>query len=177
MNRKPIINANIYIVDYDPVYIASLKASIDKPEKYNISTFTSGEKFIAFLTTLRIKKNEIHIVFLGYHFISDAQQNIMNGIEILEAIKVVNPNIEVVMLYGLEESSYGSYARKSGAYAFIPKTDTIFLRISNIIMRIISQKKLEQRRRAFLLAVKIFLAYLAVAIVLMVILHFFILSR
>lgn len=157
MSPKKI--ANIYIVDHDPSYSNSLTKAIEKPNKYNIETFTTGEKFIAHLTSISFRKNDIHIVFLGYHFFDDREHNLMNGIEILEAIKVIYPDIEVVMLYTEEETSYGAYARNSGAYTFVPKNDTIFLRINNIIMRVISQKKLEQNKRAFLLSIKIFIAY------------------
>ncbi|HCX98840.1 MAG TPA: hypothetical protein DG754_01760 [Bacteroidales bacterium] len=163
--KKTPIKANIYIVDYDPAYTASLKKAIEKPNRYNILTFTTGEKFIAHLTTLKFRVNDIHIVFLGYHFYDEGDRNLMNGIEILEAVKVICTNVEVVMLYGEDESSYGAYARNSGAYDFVPKTDTIFLRINNIIMRIISQKKLQQSRRSFILSAKILAAYIALVII------------
>lgn len=161
--------ANIYIVNHDFVHTTSLKKAIKKPLKYNIQTFGNGEKFIAHIASLTFTKRDIHIVFLGYQFIDEHEHTLMNGIEILEAVKVINSNIEVIMLYGLTEATFGAYARKSGAYAFVPKNDTIFLRINNIIMRLISQKKLQQKRKGFVTAIKIFLTYstiLAVAILL-----------
>ena len=170
--KAPKAIANIYIVDHNPSYTSSLKRAIDKPVKYNIETFSTGEKFVAHLTTLKYRKNDIHIVFLGYHFLDDRKHNLMNGIEILEATKVICPNIEVVMLYGENEASYGAYARNSGAYDFVPKTDTIFLRINNIIMRIISQKKLVQTKRKFKFWAKVFVAYLILFIIGIVAYHF-----
>jgi DNA-binding NarL/FixJ family response regulator len=163
--KKPPIKANIYIVDYDPTYTASLKKAIEKPYKYNILTFTTGEKFIAHLATLKFRVNDIHIVFLGYHFYDEKEHTLMNGIEILEAVKVICPNIEVVMLYSKDESSYGAYARNSGAYTFVPKTDTIFLRINNIIMRIISQKKLQNSRRSFIISSRVLVAYFLLMVI------------
>ena len=160
---KPI--ANIYIVDHDFVYTTSLKKAIEKPSKYNIRTFVTGEKFIAHIASLSFRRNDIHIVFLGYQFVDEHEHTLMNGIEILEAIKVVNPNIEVVMLYAPNEATFGAYARNSGAYDFVPKTDTIFLRINNIVMRVVSQKILEQKKKSFLLAVKIFGVYLFILLV------------
>lgn len=163
MKRTPI-TTNIYIVDYDPVYTNLLKKSIEKPYKYNIQTFTTGEKFIDHLTALKFKPNSIHIVFLGYHFYdSEDEHTLMNGIEILEGIKVVNSHVVVVMLYAGDESKYGAYARDRGAYDFIPKTDTIFLRINNIIMRIISEQKLQFSKRAYLRWTKILLIYFVCA--------------
>ena len=158
---KPIAKtvANIYIVNHDFVHTTSLKKAIEKPLKYDIKTFANGEKFIAHLASLAFRRRDIYMVFLGYQFIDEHEHTLMNGIEILEAVKIINPNIEVIMLYAPDEASYGAYARSSGAYAFVPKNDTIFLRINNIVMRIISQKKLEQKRRDFVIAIKIILAY------------------
>ncbi len=170
--KSPKVNANIYIVDHDPSYTSSLKKAIEKPSKYNIETFSTGEKFIAYLTSLKFKRNDIHIVFLGYHFTDDRKHTLMNGIEILEATKVVNPDIEVVMLYSGDESSYGAYARNSGAYNFVPKTDTIFLRINNIIMRIISEKKLIRTKQRFIFSVKIFLVYFFILLFAIALYHF-----
>jgi DNA-binding NtrC family response regulator len=175
--KNPKKNANIYIIDHSPAYSASLKRAIEKPNKYNIETFTAGEKFIAYLTSINFRKDDIHLAFLGYHFFDEREHNLMNGIEILEATKVVCPDIEVVMLYTEKETSYGAYARNSGAYTFVPKNDTIFLRINNIIMRVISQKKLEQNKRSFIRSGKIFGAYLIALIIAIVIYHYIVLLR
>ncbi len=177
IRKKPRINATIYIVDHDPIYSASLKESIEKPEKYIIQTFPSGERFIAHLTSQKFRKNDVYIVFLGYNFKGEPKLCLMNGIEILDATKLINPNIEVVMISEDAESNLGSYAKKSGAFAIVPKTDTIFLRINNIIMRIISQKKLEQKRRIFIFAVKIFVIYLILSTLIILIHHFLFISQ
>lgn len=160
MSKKSKTIAHIYIVDHDFVYTTSLKKAIEKPSKYAIQTFVTGERFIAHIASHTFRKNDIHIVFLGYHFVDDRDQTLMNGIEILEATKVINPNIEVVMLYTPNEATFGAYARNRGAYSFVPKNDTIFLRINNIVMRVISQKVLEQKRKSFLISAKIFVVYL-----------------
>jgi len=170
---KPKIAAYIYFVDHDSSYSASLKKAIDKPEKYSIEIFTTGEKFIAHLTTLKFRKDDIHIVFLGYQFIDEGEHTLMNGIEVLDAIKVINSDIEVVMLTGQDEGSYGSYAKKSGAFAFVPKNDTVFLRIDNIIMRIISHRKLNLKRKAFYKSVKIFVGYCILLAIAAILFHFF----
>jgi DNA-binding NtrC family response regulator len=173
MKKKQRLTTNIYIVDHNSTYTNSLKKAIEKPSKYNIETFVTGEKFIAHLASLTFKKNDIHIVFLGYHFIDERDNTLMNGIEILEATKVINPNVEVVMLYAPDEATYGAYARNSGAYDFVPKNDTIFLRINNIVMRVISQKNLDQKKSSFIHSVKLFVAFFFTLIIIMLIYTFF----
>ena len=154
---KPI--ANIYIVNHDFAHTSSLKKAIKKPAKYNIETFSNGEKFIALLASLNFTRRDINLVFLGYQFIDEHEHTLMNGLEILEAVKTINPDIEVVMLYDSSEAAYGAYARNRGAFAFVPKNDAVFLRVNNIIMRVITRKKLRQKRRHFVVAIKVFVVY------------------
>jgi len=161
---KPKIDTFIYLVDHNYDYTNSLKKSIDKPERYSIDVFTSGEKFIAFLSKQSFRRNDICIVFLGYKYFDEVNNTLMNGLEILEATKQINRNIEVVMLTGQDEGSIGSYVIKSGAYAFIPKNENIHLRINNIIMGIISQKRLVQKRSSFYFSLKILIGFLILII-------------
>lgn len=162
---KAKIDTYIYLVDHNPDYTNSIKKSIDNPERYSIEIFTSGEKFIAHLSKTKFKKNDICIVFLGYQYFDEGNNTLMNGIEILEATKVINKEIEVVMLTGQDEGSYGSYVMKSGAYAFIPKNENIHLRINNIIMGIISQKRLVQKRTSFIFSLKILAGFIILFLV------------
>lgn len=162
---KPKSDTYIFLVDHNQDYTISIKKRIDNLERYNIEMFTSGEKFIAYLSELKFKRNDICIVFLGYKYFDEGSNTLMNGLEILEATKQINSDIEVVMLTGLDEGSYGSFVMKSGAYAFIPKNENIHLRINNIIMGIISQKRLDQKRSSFFLSLKILIGFLVLFLI------------
>ncbi|MHC1705237.1 MAG: response regulator [Tenuifilaceae bacterium] len=170
---KPKIDANIFLVDHNPDYTSSLKKSIENPERYSIETFTSGEKFIAHISELKFKRNDIYIVFLGYQYFDEGNNTLMNGVEILEATKAINKNIEVVMLTGQDEGSFGSYVMKSGAFTFIPKNENIHLRINNIIMGIISQKRLVQMRTSFIFSLQILFGFVILFLVFWVIFRLF----
>jgi len=162
---KTKIDTFIYLVDHNLEYTGAIHKSIDNPERYNIRSFSSGEKFINHLQASKFSKSDINIVFLGYKYFDEGNNTLMNGIEILEATKVINKDIEVVMLTGPDEGSYGSYVMKCGAYTFIPKNENIHLRINNIIMGIVSQKRLAQKRSKFNTSLKFFIGYLFLVIV------------
>jgi len=170
---KPKIDTNIYLVDHNIGLTSAIRNSIDNPEKYRIENFTSGEKFLAFISKLKFVRKEIHIVFLGYKYFDEGNNTIMNGVEILEATKALNKDIEVVMLTGEDEGSFGSYVMKSGAYTFIPKNENVYLRINNIIMGIISQKRLAQKRRDFNTSLKITIGYITLVTIIWVLYRFF----
>jgi DNA-binding NarL/FixJ family response regulator len=161
---KTKIDTIIYLVDHNPDLTGAIYKSIDNPERYSIISYSSGEKFIAHLQSTKFGHSDIVIVFLGYKYFDEGNNTLMTGIEILEATKAINKDIEVVMLTGEDEGSYGSYVMKSGAYTVIPKNENVHLRINNIIMGIISQKRLAEKRRIFGLSLKIFIGYFLLVI-------------
>ena len=170
---KTKIDTNIFLVDHNLEFTRAINNSIDNPERYNILSFTSGEKFIKYLSEFKFSKNDVYIVFLGYKYFDEGNNTLMNGVEILESTKAINKDTEVVMLTGEDEGSYGSYVMKSGAYAFIPKNENIHLRINNIIMGIISQKRLIQKRRYFHTSLKILIVYIIVVTIIWAIYRIF----
>ncbi|HCT31422.1 MAG TPA: hypothetical protein DIW31_12000 [Bacteroidales bacterium] len=170
---KTKIDTNIFLVDHNVDFTRAIHSSIDNPEKYNIESFTSGEKFIEFLSKYKFNSNEVIIVFLGYKYFDEGNNTLMNGVEILEATKSINKDIEVVMLTGEDEGAFGSYVMKSGAYAFIPKNENIHLRINNIVMGIISQKRLAQKRHSFNISLRILIGYVLLVVIIWIIYRYF----
>ena len=170
---KAKIDINIFLVDHNIEFTRAINNSIDNPEKYHIESFTSGEKFIAHLSEFKFNRNGIYILFLGYKYFDEGNNVIMNGVEILEATKALYKDIEVVMLTGDDEGSYGSYVMKSGAYTFIPKNENVHLRVNNIIMGIISQKRLAQKRRSFNTSLKIVIGYILLVSIIWIIYRIF----
>lgn len=170
---KTKIDTSIFLVDHNVELTRAIHSSIDNPERYNIETFTSGEKFIEFLSKFKFSKQEVYIVFLGYKYFDEGNNTLMNGVEILESTKEINKDIEVVMLTGEDEGSFGSYVMKSGAYSFIPKNENIHLRINNIIMGIISQKRLAQKRHSFNISLRILIGYLLLVLTIWILYRYF----
>jgi len=162
---KQKIDTNIFLVDHNLELTNAIHRSIDNPERYNINTFSSGEKFIAYLSGIKFKKEDIYIVFLGYKYFDEGNNTLMNGVEILETTKTLNKEIEVVMLTGEDEGSFGSYVKKCGAYSIIPKNENIHLRINNIIMGIISQKRLVRSRKSFNVSIRITIGFILVVMI------------
>jgi DNA-binding NtrC family response regulator len=169
---NPKISAFIYIVDHNTAFTSALTKAIEKPEKYSIEIYTTGERLIEELKKHQFFKNEIHIVFLGYKFFEEGEHTLMNGLETLEAVKAIRSDVDVVMLYGPDEGSFGSYARKSGAFDFIPKNDNAFIRLNNIIWRIITAKRLQQKKRVFTLWLRIFVIYFLLILIAAFLYHF-----
>lgn len=137
----------IYIVEFNSEFSKELIEGIDLPKRSTIKNFPSGEKFIEHLSTLKFRKNDLVIVFLGYNFLDDYNHSLMNGIEILESIKLINPKIEVVLMADEGEKEYGAYVMKLGAHAFIPKDENLAIRSNNIILSLCGKRNFNSKKR------------------------------
>jgi len=125
----------------------NLLEGIDLPKRSTIKNFPTGEKFIEHISKLRFRKNDLVIVFLGYNFLDDYNHSLMNGIEILESIKLINPKIEVVLMADEGEKEYGAYVMKLGAHAFIPKDENLAIRSNNIILSLCGKRNFNSKKR------------------------------
>ncbi|MBI5541398.1 MAG: response regulator [Bacteroidia bacterium] len=134
---------NIYLVDDDELLNKILRTKFEQTGDYKIYSFASGEEFIEFINKNPFNKRQIHIAILDYLFKSNANPQGKNGIEILKNIRVINPDIEVIMLSGIDDIDIATHAIKCGAVSFIKKNENSFLRIQNNVKFIISEKRLK----------------------------------
>ena len=99
----------ILVVD-DELGIRDLLSSELRSHEYHVVTATNGEEAIE-----KVKKEKFQLV------ISDVKMPRMGGLEMLEAIKKIDPDIEVIMSTGYGTIETAVSAMKSGAYDFIQK--------------------------------------------------------
>ena len=137
----------IFVVESNPDCVARLMQGLEVPEQSLIKAFSSGESFIDFFPKSKIPKRKLILIFLGYTFSDEANQNMMNGIEILETVKMLNPAVHVVMLTHNGEQEYGGHAKSMGASSCIMKDESMVIRANSLIRLFLSEKKLGNRRR------------------------------
>jgi len=155
----------IYIVEFNHEFAHRIIEGIDIPKRTIIRSFPSGEKFIEHFSALKFRRNDLVLVFLGYNFLDDYKHSLMNGIEILESIKLINPKVEVVMMANEDEKEYGAYVMKLGAHAFIPKDDNIATRANNIILHLCGKRNLNSKKRLLKIAFIVWLITLIALII------------
>jgi len=68
----------------------------------------------------------------------------MNGIETLDKIKAINPDIPVVMLSGQDKIEVAINCMHHKAFDYVVKSETAFFRLQKIITTIFQQKKLQK---------------------------------
>ncbi len=99
----------ILIIDDDPGICTTL-SDILEDAGYKVKSFEEGRKALDFL-----RKNPFDVVFV------DLKLPDMNGMELLEQIKLIHPESAVVMITGHASTATAVEALNEGAYAYVVK--------------------------------------------------------
>lgn len=127
---------SIFLVDDDIKYLTLMKLYLEEnvKQEIEISIFAHGENALA-------KINDIpDIVVLDYH-LDGINDRAANGLEILKKIRSKNDFTKVLMLTGNDELSIAREAYNNGAYEFVNKSDSTFIRLQHSIDHILTAKK------------------------------------
>jgi len=122
----------IFIVD-DDSFINMLVVKRFSSEGYQMDAFQSGEECLAALG-----KNP-DLIILDYLFVSENGQ-MMNGMEVFDEIKKVNPDVPVIMLSGQEKGEIVLELARKGIDDYIIKDNNLIESLSTAIKDLFSRK-------------------------------------
>jgi two-component system OmpR family response regulator len=133
----------LFIVDDDPLYLKGLELSISANyDDITIFTFQTGE---ACLQQMKLKPE---IVILDYYLDSEISYA-WNGLNILKQIKKTNPKSRVVMLSSQDSLQVASECLENGAYDYVSKTQSAFVRINHILGNILEYDEVQGHDRTW----------------------------
>lgn len=135
MNNKPVIK--LFLVDDDVVFLKSLEIDFLQHGDFIIETFVTGELCVKNLS------NNPDVIILDY-FLDGIDKNAMNGIETLDKIKAVNPDMPVIMLSAQDKIDVAINCMHHKAFDYVVKSETAFMRLQKIITTIFQHKKMEK---------------------------------
>lgn len=130
---KPLI----LVVDDEPLQRELLKDHLEKMSGYDIQAFATGEECIA-----AIKVRKAAIVFLDYNLNSQVR-DAMDGVEVLQEIKEVSPETDVLMISGQDKIEVAVNSMKHGAFDYIVKGEGAFYRAEKSVFNIYKMHKLK----------------------------------
>lgn len=133
----------LFLVDDDALLLKSLEIEFMQHADFEIETFPTGELCI---------KNLDHnpdIIVLDYH-LDGIESGVMNGIETLDEIKKINPDIQVVMLSSQDKIEVAVNCMRHGAYDYVVKSETSFMRLQKIFTAIFEFKKMEKELKWYM---------------------------
>jgi DNA-binding NtrC family response regulator len=127
----------LFLVDDDALFLKSLEIEFLEHADFSIETFATGELCIENLS------HNPDVVILDY-LLDGIEKDAMNGIETLDKIKTINPDIPVVMLSAQDKIDVAVDCMHHKAYDYVVKSETAFIRLQKIITSIFQYKKMEK---------------------------------
>ncbi len=123
MNKGKI---KLFLVDDDAVFLKSLEIEFLDHADFIIETYATGELCIQHLDHFP------DVIILDYH-LDGIDKFAMNGLETLDKIKSVNPDIPVVMLSSQDKIDVAISCMHHRAFDYVVNSETAFIRLQKII--------------------------------------------
>ena len=127
----------LFLVDDDALFLKSLEIEFLDHADFVIETFSTGEPCVAALS------HNPDVIILDY-LLDVVVKDAMNGIETLDKIKEINPDIPVVMLSAQDKIEVAINCMHHKAYDYVVKSETAFIRLQKIITCIFHYQKIEK---------------------------------
>jgi two-component system, OmpR family, response regulator len=127
----------IFLVDDDSLFLKSLEIDFMELEEFNVKTFATGE--------LCIEKLDLNpdVIILDYH-LDGIDKTAMNGIETLDKIKTIDPNVPIIMLSSQDKIEVAVNCMHHKAFDYVVKSETAFMRMQKIIASILELNKIQK---------------------------------
>lgn len=135
MNKEKI---KIFLVDDDAFFLKSLEIEFLHHGDFEIQTFPTGEKCME-----NISFNP-DIIILDYH-LDGIDRNAMNGMQTLDKIKGLKPDIPVVILSSQDKIEVAVDCMHHHALDYVVKSETAFTRLRKIITDVLSRRVMEKQ--------------------------------
>jgi len=127
----------LFLVDDDILFLKSLEIDFLERADFCIETYVTGELCLANLS------HNPDIIVLDY-YLDSVDKTAMNGIDTLDIIKALNPNIPVIMLSSQDKIDVAIECMHHSAFDYVVKSETAFMRLQKIITNIFKYQKLEK---------------------------------
>jgi DNA-binding NtrC family response regulator len=134
----PTGKIKLFLVDDDAVYLKLMEIEFLQHGDFDIETYPTGELCVQNLS------NNPDVIILDF-YLDGVDKNAMNGLETLDKIKALNPCIPVVMLSSQDKIDIAISCMHHGAFDYVVKSETAFVRLQKIITAIFEFKKIEKQ--------------------------------
>jgi CheY-like chemotaxis protein len=128
MNKQKLI----FVVDDDPI-VTKLVVKRFTSESYRLEAFDYGEDCLKELH----KKPDL--IILDYYF-HKADQKVMNGMEVFDKIKEINPNVPVIMLSGQEKGEIVLELARKGIDDYVIKDNNLMDNLNAAMLELLSRE-------------------------------------
>ncbi len=131
-------NLRIFLVDDDVILLKAMEIDFLHHTDFIVELFSTGESCVD-----NLSKNP-DVIILDYH-LDGINKTAMNGIETLDKITSFNPDITVIMLSSQDKIEVAVSCMHHGAFDYIVKSETAFIRLQKTIDMSLRYKKIEKQ--------------------------------
>jgi DNA-binding NtrC family response regulator len=154
----------IFVVEDDILYLNLILKELEKMGYVNVKSFNTGKEAIHNLT------EKPDVALLDYFLEKD-----YTGMDILKKLKQRFPDTQVIFLTASDDVNIAVDTMRNGAYDYIVKGDTAFIRIRHLLKKISEENEQKSKSRSIIR----FQIYVIIAIILISLLgvlyfHYFI---
>ena len=128
----------LFLVDDDALFLKLLEIDFLEHGDFIIETFATGELCLANLL------QEPDIIVLDY-YLNGVDPNAMNGVDTLDKIRQLNPDIPVIILSSQDSIEVAVNCMHHQAYDYVVKSETAFMRLQKVISTIFQHRKMEKQ--------------------------------
>jgi len=128
----------IFIVDDDALFLRMLEIQFAEQGHFIIHKYATGEACIENLVLCP------DLIILDYH-LDEVDKRAMNGIKTLDIIKVLNPDIPVIILSAQDKIEVAINCMHHAAYDYVVKSETSFMRLQKIISTIVEMNNIKKQ--------------------------------
>jgi len=127
----------LFLVDDDALFLKALEIEFLHQTDFTVETFATGELCLENLS------HKPDVIILDYH-LNGIEKDAMNGIETLDKIKAINPDIPVVMLSAQDKIDVAISCMHHKAFDYVVKSETAFLRLRKNITAYFHYERIEK---------------------------------
>jgi DNA-binding NtrC family response regulator len=128
----------LFFVDDDLLFLKSLEIEFYDHPDFTTHSFSTGELCIENLSL------EPDIIILDYH-LDTIKKDAINGIQTLNKIREFNNTIPVIILSSQDKIDVAVSCMHHGAYDYVVKSETAFMRLHKIMTAIFYHRKIENQ--------------------------------
>lgn len=150
----------VYLVDDDEMYLKTALHNLSQNRALDIVSFTGGEEA---LKAAESASKQPDIFVLDY-FLNSDNPEATSGLEILKKLRAKKIDSDVIMLSGQENIDVAVNSVKYGAFDYVVKNKSAFIRVQNDIKRISKSRikdKENKKLKKFIFALIVVLGILA----------------
>lgn len=148
----------VFIVDDEPMHAQMMEDHLKaKYPNFELYSYRTGEACVENMD----KKPSI--VILDYH-LDAVDKTARNGIQILEFIKREYEQTDVIMISGQDKIEVAVECMRAGAYDYVVKNETSFLRTENAIERLFQHRRVLKSNEQYKLINRILVVGLIVIV-------------